>query len=45
MITIKKPITYQDLIIAIKNLPPHFNNTRECILKRLDGYLERENIR
>lgn len=42
-ITTKNPITYQDLITAVKNLPPHFNNTRECILERLEGYLAREN--
>lgn len=42
-ITIQNPITYKDLITAIKNLPPHFNNTREYILERLEGYLTREN--
>ena len=35
------PITYEDLLVAIKNLPPHFNNTREFILERLEGYIER----
>lgn len=37
------PITYEDLLVAIKNLPPHFNNTREFILERLEGYLKRQN--
>ena len=37
------PITYEDLLLAIKNLPPHFNNTREFILERLEGYMERQN--
>ena len=36
------PITYEDLLVAIKNLPPHFNNTREFILERLEGYIERQ---
>ena len=37
------PITYEDLLVAIKNLPLHFNNTREFILERLEGYMERQN--
>ena len=37
------PITYEDLLVAIKNLPPHSNNTREFILERLEGYLKRQN--
>lgn len=37
------PITYDDLLVAIKNLPPHFNNTREFILERLEKYMERQN--
>lgn len=37
------PITYNDLLVAIKNLPLHFNNTREFILERLEKYMEREN--
>lgn len=37
------PITYEDLLVPIKNLPPHFNNTREFILERLEGYMERQN--
>ena len=36
------PITYEDLLVAIKNLPPHFNNTREFILERLEGYIKRQ---
>ena len=39
----KNPTTYEDLLTAIKNLPPHFNNTREFILDRLEKYMEREN--
>lgn len=42
-ITKNLPITYEDLLVAIKNLPPHFNNTREFILERLEGYMERKN--
>ena len=42
-ITKNLPITYEDLLVAIKNLPPHFNNTREFILERLEKYMEREN--
>ena len=42
-ITKNLPITYEDLLVAIKNLPPHFNNTREFILERLEGYIERQN--
>lgn len=42
-ISTKNPITYDDLLVAIKNLPPHFNNTREFILERLEKYIEREN--
>ena len=39
----QKPITYDNLLTAIKNLPPHFNNTREFILERLEGYIDRQN--
>lgn len=42
-ITKNLPITYEDLLVAIKNLPPHFNNTREFILEKLEGYMERQN--
>ena len=42
-ITKNLPITYEDLLVAIRNLPPHFNNTREFILERLEGYIERQN--
>lgn len=42
-ITKNLPITHEDLLVAIKNLPPHFNNTREFILERLEGYIERQN--
>ena len=42
-ITKNLPITYEDLLVAIKNLPPHFNNTREFILERLEEYIERQN--
>lgn len=30
---------YYKLIVAIKNLPPHFNNCREIIFEALDNYL------
>lgn len=43
-ITEKYPINYEELIIAIKNLPPHFNNTRENILNKLENYINRENL-
>ena len=42
-ITKNLPITYEDLLVAIKNLPPHFNSTREFILEKLEGYIERQN--
>ena len=42
-ITKNLPITYEELLVAIKNLPPHFNSTREFILERLEGYMERQN--
>ena len=42
-ITKNLPITYEDLLVSIKNLPPHFNNTREFILERLEGYMKRQN--
>lgn len=42
-ITKQNPITYEKLLLAIENLPPHFNNTREFILERLEGYIERQN--
>ena len=38
-----EPVTYEELLIAIKNLPPHFGNTRENILGKLERYVEREN--
>ncbi len=34
----------EKLINKIKNLPPHFNNTREEIIKALDKYVMRENL-
>lgn len=37
-------MTYEKLIEVIKNLPPHFKNCRESILKALDQYSERENL-
>ena len=42
-ICLENPISYEQLIISIKNLPPHFNNTRENIMEKLEKYLEREN--
>lgn len=42
-IYLENPISYENLLIAIKNLPPHFNNTRENIIEKLEQYLEREN--
>ena len=43
-ITKNLPITYEDLLVAIKNLPPHFNNTREFILERLEEYSKIFNV-
>ncbi len=37
-------IDCEKLINKIKNLPPHFNNTREEIIKSLDKYVMRENL-
>ena len=37
-------MTYEKLIEVIKNLPPHFKNCRESILKALDQYSERESL-
>ncbi len=39
----QNPISYDNLLSAIKNLPPHFNNTREFILERLEGYIDMQN--
>ena len=38
------PIDYEQLITCINNIPPHFKNTRENILKSLDIYSMRENL-
>lgn len=43
-ITKNYPVDYERLIVMIKNLPPHFNNTRENILKAFDNYCMRENL-
>ena len=40
----KYDVDYEKLINKIKNLPPHFNNTREEIIKSLDKYIMRENL-
>lgn len=37
-------IDCEKLVNKIKNLPPHFNNTREEIIKSLDKYVMRENL-
>ena len=42
-IYLENPTSYENLLIAIKNLTPHFNNTRENIIEKLEQYLEREN--
>ena len=42
-ITNQNPMTYENLLSAIENLPPHFNNTREFILEKLEGYIDRQN--
>lgn len=42
-ITQEYTVDYETLIIAIKNLPPHFHNTREGILEKLEKYRKREN--
>lgn len=38
------PVDYNKLLVAINNLPPHFNNTREGIIEALESYLTRENL-
>jgi hemoglobin-like flavoprotein len=35
-------VDYEKLLIAIKNLLPHFNNTREGIIKVLENYSTRK---
>ncbi len=42
-ITQEYTMDYEKLIIAIKNLPPHFHNTMEVILEKLEEYRKREN--
>ena len=46
VISIKEdyPVDYDKLLVAINNLPPHFNNTREGIIEALESYLTRENL-
>lgn len=46
LISIKEdyPVDYDKLLVAINNLPPHFNNTREGIIEALESYLTRENL-
>lgn len=43
---IKKEYTtdYQKLMLIIKNLPPHFHNIRENIVKALEDYRIREDL-
>ena len=36
------PVNYDKLLITIKNLPPHFHNTREGIIEALENYSMRE---
>ena len=38
------PVDYDRLLIAIKNLPPNFHNTREGIIEALENYLTRETL-
>lgn len=38
------PIDYEQLITCINNIPPHFKNIRENILKSLDIFSMRENL-
>lgn len=46
VISIKEdyPVDYDKLLVAINNLPPHFNNTREGIIEALESYLTRKNL-
>lgn len=37
-------VDYDKLLVAIKNLPPHFHNTREGIIEALENYTMRENL-
>lgn len=37
-------VDYEKLLVAIKNLPPHFHNMREGIMEALESYLTRESL-
>lgn len=37
-------VDYDRLLVAIKNLPPHFHNTREGIIEVLENYTMKENL-
>ena len=36
------PIDMERLLLAVKNLPPHFHNCRELIMERLKQYEKRQ---
>ena len=40
----KYPISYEQLLARINNIPPHFQNIREDILDAIDTYSMRENL-
>ena len=40
----KYPMDYENFLIRVKNLPPHFNNTREGIIEAFEDYIVRENV-
>ena len=40
----KYPISYEQLLTKINNIPPHFQNIREDILDAIDIYAMRENL-
>lgn len=38
------PIDSKMFLLAVENLPPYFNNIRECILEAFEKYNMRENL-
>lgn len=38
------PMDYENFLIRVKNLPPHFNHTREGIIEAFEDYMIRENV-
>lgn len=38
------PVDHNQLLVVIRNLSPHFQNTREGIIKALESYYNRETL-